>query len=364
MIGSQMPRVAFFHQNEPYGIQGGVERYLSTVLKGNPGNSILVTEAGSVQRPQRITIRIPTNSGLPKGMRYLFGLFKERDRVKKALSTNNITALEFSRPELALFACLLDGRKTFTIHGLGPPKKEFLTYLIYYLSCFALPYMADLVQVFGRDTGGVPSFVVKQLGNRIKYIDAWYDDVFTLADMPPIEDMIKISIGGRLAPQKNPSLLFDIIRAIKQDRTCNVEFRYHGSDGHVIKAAGLENVIHCRGLLTLEELAREISVCHAGILCSAYGEGSPFTIVESLACGRPFIAPPLRTLKAVYADTPGVIFAADWTVGSYLAAIRDLQKRLLSGLTAQSVRAGAHIETRSEKIMSNIIFGQIAGSSS
>jgi glycosyltransferase involved in cell wall biosynthesis len=342
-------------------MQGGIERYLSTVLNGNPYNSFLVTEDDLSKRPQRIAIRVSSNGRIPKGMRYLLALLRERNSIKLALAKNDLTAFEFSRPELALFAWLLRGHKTFTIHGLGPPKKDALAYLIHRISCLVLPYAANVVQVFGRDPSGIPAAVVEKLQKRIKFIDAWYDQVFTLSDMPPMKPKILISIGGRLSAQKNPSLLFEVVRAVARDSNLNVEFRYHGADGEVVRSAGLENMIHCQALLTLDELADEIRLCHAGIMCSAYGEGSPFTIVESLACGRPFIAPPLRTLTDAYANIPSVIFASDWTVSSYLAAIRDLQSRLQNGLTAQAVSAEAQLERRSQEFMPKVIFERVSG---
>jgi hypothetical protein len=96
------------------------------------------------------------------------------------------------------------------------------------------------------------------------------------------------------------TLFLDVVCAVRQGQTYNVEFIYCGSDEHVIIDAELEDCIECRGLMNAAELCREIGKCHAGILFSAYGEGSPFIIVETLACGRVFIVPPLRTLCNAY----------------------------------------------------------------
>ena len=357
-----MRKIAFFHQNEVNGVQGGVERYLSTLLHCSPATSTLVTEMQSAKGPQRITVPLSDHLPLPKGMRYLFALFRNRKEVKRALSKNNVVALEFSRPELSLFAIFLDPRKTFTIHGPGPPKTNFLTYLIYQASCFVLPFVADLVQVMGnRNLEGLPSLVVKQLGTRIKFIDAWYDDAFELSEMPGIKNSIKIFYAGRLAPMKNPALLFDVVRATKQNREYAVEFRYFGSDDHVIKLAQLDGHIECFGLKTAAELSHEISKCHAGILCSTYGEGSPFIIVETLACGRLFIAPPLPILHDAYDHVSGVIFSTGWKIEDYLRAIHSLRASLTGGITARQIRAG--VELRSKRVVSKLIMEQIFGDS-
>jgi hypothetical protein len=106
-----------------------------------------------------------------------------------------------------------------------------------------------------------------------------------------------------------------------------------------IDEAGVRDLVTCTGLLDAAGLTRAISECHMGLMCSHFGEGSPFIIVETLACGRPYVLSPLPTLTGAYAGNPAVRFAADFTAESFLAEIERLRADLDAGLTAETVAA-------------------------
>jgi hypothetical protein len=121
-INGTSPKIAFFHQNEPDGNQGGVERYLSTILSGNPDSSLLVTETSKVERLQRITVTVSNNSYMPKGMRYLHALLRDRKRIKSVLSKANVTALGRNYSFLLFF---LSSERHLRYTGWGRQRESF-----------------------------------------------------------------------------------------------------------------------------------------------------------------------------------------------------------------------------------------------
>lgn len=83
------------------------------------------------------------------------------------------------------------------------------------------------------------------------------------------------------------------------------------------------------GLLGANALADAIRGCHAGLLCSAFGEGSPFIVIEALAAGRPFALPPLQTLVEAYGATLGAHIVVDRTADDFLGALEGVRADML-----------------------------------
>jgi hypothetical protein len=99
-----------------------------------------VTEASGTGMRQRVPIIVSQYPPqLPKVARYLYALFMNYRVIKREFSVNNVVALEFSRPELVLFALPFKQGKTFTFQGTGWPKKSIFNYLFHYSSCLIVP---------------------------------------------------------------------------------------------------------------------------------------------------------------------------------------------------------------------------------
>lgn len=332
-------RVAFFHQNDVFGAEGGgVERYIATLVTRVPGRAALVCPpiTGDARR------HFATPRGfarLPRWIAFMLGVVMQMRAIRAFLRDNDVGVLEFSRPEYALIACLFAGRRVFTIHGTGPVRHDHARYLIHYACCFLLPLLADRVQIVGRDRGGLPRLVARALKARLTHVDAWHDDRFRPAPLAESGGPLKVFYAGRVAAQKNPELLFALIRAAAAQGG-EFEFHYFGADYARFGEAGLAHAIVDHGFLQPEALAQAIADCHVGVMCSGWGEGSPFIIVEALACGRPFVLPPLPTLTQTYAGFPGVAFAARYDVAAFLDALRALREDLRSRrLTPQNIAA-------------------------
>ena len=330
--------MVFFHQNDVSDAQGGIERYVDTLLAASGEAALLVSETPAKPAPNRFGLRLPKIPG-PKWIPFGLAVFAEFGRIRAALRRASQVVLEFSRPEYVVFAWAFPGAKVFTIHGTGPGAGERAKRLVHDLACFLLPFVATRVQVVGRDDSGLSPAVIHRLGRRLAHIDAWYDDVFAPRPLPETEKTV-VFYAGRIVEQKNPKLLFEIIREGKRRHGDAIEFRYFGKDVDRIVEAGLADVVTCTGLLDAAGLAAAIAECHVGLMCSHFGEGSPFIVVETLACGRPYVLSPLPTLLGAYEGNPGVRFAADFTAESFLTEIERLRTDLDAGLTPVAI-AGA-----------------------
>jgi glycosyltransferase involved in cell wall biosynthesis len=327
----------FFHQNEVAGAQGGIERYLATLLEAAGDDGLLVTEASPTAAPNRLALRLPRIPG-PKWIPFVAAVLARLGVVRRRLRADPAAVLEFSRPEYVAFAWALPGRRVFTIHGTGPGRAERAKRWVHDLACFFLPLVAARVQVVGHDDSGLSAAVRRRLGDRLAHVDAWYDDHFRPAPLPTGGPTV-VFYAGRIAPQKNPELLFAIFRRGRERFGDTIAFRYFGGDVDRIRDAGLDDLVASPGLLGPQALARAIGECHMGLMCSGFGEGSPFVVVETLACGRPYVLSSLPTLTGTYAGNPGIRFAADFAADTFLDRIVELRADLDAGLTPETIAA-------------------------
>ncbi len=324
--------IAFFHQNDVFGRQGGIERYLATLALCVGSDVALVGPPLTQRFDNNFTVRERGPAGAPQWMRFLAGMFSQRQEIKKFLSEKHVEVLEFSRPEYLLAGWLFEGKRVVTIHGTGPSASNHVHYVIHHLCCLLLPFLADRVQVVGRDPGGLPRIVRPLLAKRIAYIDAWHDDRFTPSPLPPLQDApLRVFYAGRIVAQKNPELLFSIIREAARSAPASFEFVYFGSDYQAFVEAELAHLVQNGGFLGPAALAEGIGACHVGLLCSGFGEGSPFIVIETLACGRAFVLPPLPTLVKAYAGFAGVHIVGQYRTEAFLDELGKIRDDMRKG---------------------------------
>jgi glycosyltransferase involved in cell wall biosynthesis len=345
----------FFHQNDVTDAQGGIERYVDTLLAAAGDDARLVSEEPARPAPNRLGLRLPKLPG-PKWIPFALAVFADLRRLRAALAGAPKRVLEFSRPEYVVFAWAFPGAKVFTIHGTGPGAGETAKRLVHDLACWVLPFIADRVQVVGRDDTGLSPGVIRRLGARLANVDAWYDDVFAPRPLPQTEKTI-VFYAGRIVEQKNPKLLFEIIREGTRRHGGRIEFRYFGKDADRIAEAGLADHVTCSGLLDARGLAAAIGDCHMGLMCSHFGEGSPFIVVETLACGRPYVLSSLPTLIGAYAGNPGVCFAEAFTADAFLAEIARLRADLDTGLTPEAIATS--VATRAKPVATRALLAEL-----
>lgn len=326
-----------FHQNDVTDAQGGIERYIDTLLAAAGDAAFLVSEPPAKAASNRIGLPLPKLPG-PKWVPFAVAVWGSIGVLRARLNTVRPVVAEYSRPEYVTFAWAMPGAKVFTIHGTGPGAGETAKRVIHDVACWFLPLVADRVQVVGRDDSGLSPGVIRRLGDRLAHVDAWFDDRFTVTPIPVSEKTI-VFYAGRIVEQKNPKLLFEIFQRGKARFGDAIEFRYFGKDVDRLEAAGVADLVTSTGLLDATRLAEEISKCHMGLMCSHFGEGSPFIIAETLACGRPYVLSALPTLTGAYAGNPGVRFAPDMSADGFLDTIMGLKRDIDAGLDADAVRA-------------------------
>lgn len=326
-------RIAFFHQNDPFETLGGIERYVSTVYESAPERVALVSQPLSRGGTRHFAVEASGPGGAPLWVRFLLGLFRQRKAIAAFLKRNEVRVMEFSRPEYLFVGWMFPGKRVVTIHGTGPGPGHRVHYWIHHASCLLTPLLADRVQIIGRDASGVPKLARALLGKRVAYVDAWYDDCFTPAPLPPLEAAkpLRVFYAGRMAAQKNPKLLFEIVRAAARLAPGAFEFHYFGGDYDAFAQEGLGPLVADHGFLKPPALAEAIRGCHLGLMCSAFGEGSPYILVEALACGRPFVVPTLPTLVGAYRGFEGVRFVENYRAEDYLAAMQAVRAAMLQG---------------------------------
>lgn len=327
------PRIAFFHQNDVFETQGGIERYVMTIFTGAPERVALVSAAGSRKSARLFEVDVKSSGRVPRWIRFLRAVFAQRRAIAAFLRDNNVQTLEFSRPEYIFLGLLFPGKRAVTIHGTGPGPGNRLHWLLHHACCLLLPFLADRVQIVGRDPSGVPGVARRLLGARIAYFDAWYDEAFAPAPLPALTKAkpLRVFYGGRIAPQKNPKLLFDIVREAVRVAPGDFEFHYFGADFDAFTREGLDHLVIDHGFLGPAALADAMRSCHLGLMCSAFGEGSPYVVVEALACGRPYVLPTLPTLRAAYDGNEGVRFVERYSAQDYVAAMAEMRAAMLAG---------------------------------
>ncbi len=346
----------FFHQNDVTDAQGGIERYVDTLVAAAGDDARLVSEEPARPAATRIGLALPNLPG-PKWIPFTLAVIANVRRIRAALAGAPKRVLEFSRPEYVAFAWMFPGAKVFTIHGTGPGEGERAKRLVHDLACWFLPLVADRVQVVGRDDTGLSAGVVARPGPRLAHIDAWYDHVFAPRPLAATQKTV-VFYAGRIVEQKNPKLLFEIIREGKRRHGDRIEFRYFGGDTDRIVEAGVGDLVTMSGLLDARGLAAAIADCHMGLMCSHFGEGSPFIVVETLACGRPYVLSKLPTLVGAYAGNPGIRFAEDLTAEAFLAAIDRLAADLAAGLTPETIAAS--VAARAKPVATRALLADLA----
>lgn len=344
-----------FHQNDVTDAQGGIERYVDTLIAAAGSDALLVSEVPARPAPNRLGLRLPKIPG-PKWIPFALAVWADIRTIRARLAAAPRRVLEFSRPEYVTFAWALPGARVFTIHGTGPGTGETAKRVIHDLACWFLPFVADRVQVVGHDDTGLSPSVIRRLGPRLAHIDAWYDDRFGATPMPKSDRTI-VFYAGRIVEQKNPKLLFEIFRRGKERFGDGIEFRYFGKDVDRLREAGVADLVTSTGLLDADGLARAISECHMGLMCSHFGEGSPFIIVETLACGRPYVLSRLPTLMAAYIGNAAVRFAHDFTADAFLDEVMALRHDIDAGLDADTVHAS--VVDRSKSVATRALLDEL-----
>ncbi len=139
--------------------------------------------------------------------------------------------------------------------------------------------------------------------HKIDTLSTWVD-TSTFRPAPfPTDGGFRVAFAGRLDLFKRPPLMFKTIDALSKRLGDGVQFHYMGTSDPTrfpeFDAIKHRAVLH--GFQTATGVATVLANCHAGILTSEF-EGMPFSVLETLAVGRPMGAVNLPQLACVIKD--------------------------------------------------------------
>lgn len=139
--------------------------------------------------------------------------------------------------------------------------------------------------------------------HKIDTLSTWVDTRM-FHPRPFVDDgSFRIAFAGRLDLFKVPPLMFKTVHRLRQKIGNGVEFHYMGtSDPKRFEEFKLiEDISVLHGFKTAQGVSEVLGNVHAGILTSEF-EGMPFSVLESLGCGRPVCAIHLPQLASVIKD--------------------------------------------------------------
>ena len=237
-------------------------------------------------------------------LQFMRGLLRYLPSVNHALKMVP-TSIDLQRVEFAALVRGMGVPFTQMLHGEGAPKLAMDSLLKSYRS---IHNMNERIAVMACDkflcvnpliTERIRAIYPRQ-AHKIDTLTTWVDTTAFAPQPFPTDDGFRVAFAGRLDLFKRPPLMFKTIAALRKRLGNGVEFHYMGtSDPHRFpEFAAHENSTVLHGFKSSAGVAEVLANCHAGILTSEF-EGMPFSVLETLAIGRPVGAVHLPQLEAV-----------------------------------------------------------------
>ncbi len=237
-------------------------------------------------------------------LQFMRGLLAYLPTVNRGLKAKP-TSVDLQRVEFASVVRGMGLPFTQMLHGEGAPKLAMDSLLKSYRYVHNLN---ERVAVMACDkflcvnpliTERIKATYPRQ-AHKIDTLTTWVDTK-TFAPQPfPTDDGFKIAFAGRLDLFKRPPLMFKTIAALRNRLGDGVEFHYMGTSDvrRFPEFEAIENNTVLHGFKSSAGVAEVLKHCHAGILTSEF-EGMPFSVLETLAVGRPMGAVHLPQLESV-----------------------------------------------------------------
>ncbi|MCH9764741.1 MAG: glycosyltransferase, partial [Alphaproteobacteria bacterium] len=215
------------------------------------------------------------------------------------------TSVDLQRVEFALLMRSLGIPFVQMLHGEGAPKLQMDSLLKNYryvhnineraavAACNKFLCVNPVITERMRDT-------YPRHAQKIDTLSTWVD-TRTFAPTPfSNASPFKVAFAGRLDLFKVPSLMFKTMERLNEKLSGGAEFHYMGtSDPTRFKEfSAIESIATLHGFKSADGVADVLSSVHAGILTSEF-EGMPFSVLETLGCGRPVAAIHLPQLASV-----------------------------------------------------------------
>lgn len=323
-------RLCVLHSFDPRGAKvGGLETFIRQMIEFLPDDftflMIGVDAVGDLElgKVTKISVRGKSIDFLPMlhypeseareaaktigrsiNFQFMRALVNRLPAVRRLLKASP-TSVDLQRVEFAPFVRALGIPFVQMLHGEGAPKLKMDSLLnkYRYVHVFAERAAMRACDRFfcvnpiltKRMQATYPAFA-----HKIGTLSTWVDTkTFRVTPFPP-GDAFRVAFAGRLDWFKVPPLMFKTIDRLRAKLGCPVEFHYMGtSDAERFPEFALirdATVLH--GFKTAEGVAEVLGHVHAGILTSEM-EGMPFSVLETLAVGRPVCAIHLPQLASV-----------------------------------------------------------------
>jgi len=238
---------------------------------------------------------------------FMQGLLSHLPAVRRELKRAP-TSVDLQRVEFAGLVKLLGVPFVQMLHGEGAPKLKMDSLLKSYRYVHNLN---ERIAVMACDkflcvnpiiTERIRGIYPRQ-AHKIDTLSTWVDTrTFKIAPFPG-DDGFRVAFAGRLDLFKSPPLMFKTMARLRGKLGGGVELHYMGTSDparfdefNLIKDAA---VLH--GFKDARGVAQVLASVHAGILTSEF-EGMPFSVLETLAVGRPVGAIHLPQLECVIRD--------------------------------------------------------------
>lgn len=238
---------------------------------------------------------------------FMAGLLRHLPAVRRVLREKP-TSVDLERVEFASLVRALGLPFVQMLHGEGAPKLQMDSLLKSYRYVHNIN---ERIAVMACDkflcvnpiiTERIRATYPRQ-AHKIDTLSTWVDTATFQAHPFPDEEGFRVAFAGRLDLFKRPPLMFLTIDALRRRLGAGVEFHYMGKSDptRFPEFAAIADISFLHGFKTAEGVADVHRACHAGILTSEF-EGMPFSVLETLASGRPMGAVHLPQLEAVIKD--------------------------------------------------------------
>ena len=180
--------------------------------------------------------------------------------------------------------------------------------------------------------------------NKISVIELGFelDELFKL---PPREnkEVINIGIVGRLVPVKNHKMLFKVAKRVK-GKGLRVKIAVIG-DGEMreelekyVIELGIEDKVEFRGWI------KDLKAIYEGldiVVLTSLNEGTPVSLIEAMAAGRPVVATNVGGVKDIVKDGNSGYLVESGNVEEFtkklLELVRDPEKRRTFGQNGRNI---------------------------
>jgi glycosyltransferase involved in cell wall biosynthesis len=271
---------------------------------------------------------------------FMQGLLTHLPAVRRVLKEQP-TSVDLQRVEYATVVKGLGIPFVQMLHGEGAPKLNMDSLLKSYryvhninerlavMACDKFLCVNPIITERIRQT-------YPRQAHKIDTLSTWVDTkTFHPTSFP--QDGFHVAFAGRLDLFKVPSLMFRTMQRLREKLGHGVQFHYMGtSDPYRFpEFKAIEDMAVLHGFKSAQGVAEVLAQCHAGILTSEF-EGMPFSVLESLGCGRPVCAIHLPQLASVIKDgISGALVARS-------DSVEDMANRLSDAFIAthDKIRAG------------------------